>query len=33
MPGESSSHTFMEAGEFFYNDPTFPQNTGKIVVS
>ena len=32
MPGESYSHTFTEAGEYFYNDPVFPQSTGKIVV-
>jgi plastocyanin len=32
MPGQSYSHTFATAGEFFYNDPVFPQNTGKIVV-
>ncbi|MEW2353995.1 PQQ-binding-like beta-propeller repeat protein [Spirillospora sp. NPDC029432] len=31
-PGQSSSHTFTEAGEYFYNDPVFPQSTGKIVV-
>jgi PQQ-dependent dehydrogenase (methanol/ethanol family) len=32
LPGQSFKHTFVERGEFFYNDPPFPQNTGKIVV-
>jgi PQQ-dependent dehydrogenase (methanol/ethanol family) len=32
MPGQSFTHTFTRAGEFFYNDPIFPQSTGKIVV-
>lgn len=32
MPGQSSTYTFETAGEFFYNDPVAPQNTGKIVV-
>jgi PQQ-dependent dehydrogenase (methanol/ethanol family) len=32
MPGQSYTHTFHAAGEYFYNDPIFPQNTGKIVV-
>jgi plastocyanin len=32
MPGQSFNHTFTKKGEFFYNDPIFPQNTGKIVV-
>jgi plastocyanin len=31
-PGQSYSHTFDKAGEYFYNDPVFPQSTGKIVV-
>lgn len=31
-PGESYEHTFTKAGEYFYNDPVFPQSTGKIVV-
>ncbi|WP_433170465.1 PQQ-binding-like beta-propeller repeat protein [Actinoallomurus sp. CA-150999] len=31
-PGTSATHTFNEPGEYFYNDPVFPQNTGKIVV-
>jgi plastocyanin len=31
-PGESFRHTFTKKGEFFYNDPVFPQSTGKIVV-
>jgi PQQ-dependent dehydrogenase (methanol/ethanol family) len=33
MPGESYEHTFNRTGEFFYNDPIFPQSTGKIVVT
>ncbi len=33
MPGESFEHTFDRPGEYFYNDPIYPQNTGKIVVS
>jgi plastocyanin len=33
MPGESFQHRFDRPGEYFYNDPIFPQNTGKIVVS
>jgi plastocyanin len=32
MPGQSFQHTFTRPGEFFYNDPEFPQSTGKIVV-
>jgi PQQ-dependent dehydrogenase (methanol/ethanol family) len=32
MPGQSSTHTFTTVGEYFYNDPIFPQNTGMIVV-
>jgi alcohol dehydrogenase (cytochrome c) len=32
MPGQSYQHTFSTPGEYFYNDPLFPQNTGKIVV-
>lgn len=32
MPGQSSAHTFRTAGAFYYNDPVFPQNTGKIIV-
>lgn len=32
MPGQSHAHTFRAAGEFYYNDPAFPQNTGLIVV-
>lgn len=32
QPGRSFTHTFTAPGEFFYNDPVFPQNTGKIVV-
>ncbi|WP_052424748.1 PQQ-binding-like beta-propeller repeat protein [Streptomyces fulvoviolaceus] len=33
MPGESYTYTFETPGEYFYNDPVAPQNTGKIVVS
>ncbi|WP_084718742.1 outer membrane protein assembly factor BamB family protein [Streptacidiphilus carbonis] len=33
MPGQTFTHTFTTAGEYFYNDPVFPQSTGKIVVS
>ena len=32
MPGQTYTHTFTQAGEFFYNDPIYPQSTGKIVV-
>jgi plastocyanin len=32
MPGQSYSYTFNTPGEYFYNDPIAPQNTGKIVV-
>ncbi|KAB2352516.1 cupredoxin domain-containing protein [Actinomadura rudentiformis] len=31
-PGETFSHTFTRRGEYFFNDPVFPQSTGKIVV-
>ncbi|MEU5882436.1 PQQ-binding-like beta-propeller repeat protein [Spirillospora sp. NPDC047279] len=31
-PGETFQHTFDRPGEYFYNDPVFPQSTGKIVV-
>jgi plastocyanin len=31
-PGQSFSYTFTEPGEYFYNNCTFPQSTGKIVV-
>jgi plastocyanin len=33
MPGQSATHAFAAAGEYFFNDPVFPQATGKIVVS
>lgn len=33
MPGQSFQHTFERPGEYFYNDPIYPQNTGKIVVT
>ena len=32
QPGESARYQFTRAGEFFYNDCTDPQITGKIVV-
>lgn len=32
MPGQTFTHTFTKAGEYFYNDPIYPQGTGKIVV-
>jgi plastocyanin len=32
MPGQSSTHTFATAGQYYYNDPIFPQNTGLIIV-
>ncbi|MEU5322013.1 PQQ-binding-like beta-propeller repeat protein [Streptomyces sp. NPDC021056] len=32
MPGQSYTYTFSKPGEYFYNDPAFPQSTGKIVV-
>ena len=32
LPGQLFKHTFAERGEFFYNDPPFPQNTGQVVV-
>lgn len=31
-PGRSYKHTFSKAGQFYYNDPVFPQNTGLIIV-
>ncbi len=31
-PGETGSYTFTRAGEYFYNDCTSPQATGKIIV-
>jgi len=31
-PGETAEFTFETEGEFFYNDCTNPQTTGKIVV-
>ncbi|MFT4085476.1 MAG: PQQ-binding-like beta-propeller repeat protein [Nocardioides sp.] len=33
MPGDTFQHTFDTPGEYFYNDPIFPQNTAKIVVT
>jgi alcohol dehydrogenase (cytochrome c) len=32
MPGQSFAHTFATPGEYYYNDPIFPQNTGLIIV-
>lgn len=32
MPGQSSSHRLDKPGEYFFNDPVYPQNTGKIIV-
>lgn len=32
QPGASASYTFTTPGEYFYNDCTYPQSTGKIVV-
>jgi PQQ-dependent dehydrogenase (methanol/ethanol family) len=32
MPGQSFTFTFATAGEYYYNDPIFPQNTGLIIV-
>jgi len=31
-PGQSATHTFGTAGEYFYNDPASPQSTGQIIV-
>ena len=31
-PGMSYTHTFRTPGEYYYNDPAFPQNTGLIIV-
>ena len=32
QPGQTFSHAFNTAGEFFYNDCVWPHITGKIVV-
>ena len=32
-PGKSYKHTFRKAGQFYYNDPVFPQSTGLIIVT
>jgi hypothetical protein len=32
MPGQSFTFTLSTAGEYHYNDPIFPQNTGLIIV-
>jgi len=31
-PGQSASHTFTTAGEYFFNDCVYPRQTGKIIV-
>ena len=31
-PGQTATYTFTSAGEYFYNDCTQPQTTGKVVV-
>jgi PQQ-dependent dehydrogenase (methanol/ethanol family) len=31
-PGTSYAHTFRTPGQYYYNDPPFPQNTGLIIV-
>jgi plastocyanin len=33
MPGQSFTHTFTRPGQYYYNDPVFPQNTGLIIVA
>jgi plastocyanin len=33
LPGQTYQHTFGTPGEYFYNDPIYPQSTGKIVVT
>ncbi len=32
MPGQSFTHTFTAPGEYYYNNPVFPQCTGLIIV-
>ena len=32
-PGKSFTHLFVTSGEYYYNDPVFPQNTGLISVT
>jgi glucose dehydrogenase len=32
-PGQSFTHTFRRPGQYYYNDPVFPQNTGLIMVT
>jgi len=32
LPGQSFAHSFNTKGEFFYNDASSPQNTGRIAV-
>jgi plastocyanin len=31
-PGQAVTHTFATPGEYYYNDPVFPQSTGLIIV-
>jgi glucose dehydrogenase/plastocyanin len=31
-PGQSAAHTFAAPGQYYYNDPVFPQSTGLISV-
>jgi plastocyanin len=31
-PGQSFTHTFAAPGEYYFNDPAFPQSTGLIIV-
>ena len=31
-PGQAATHTFAAPGEYYYNDPVFPQSTGLIIV-
>ena len=30
-PGQSFTHTFADPGQYYYNDPVFPQSTGLII--
>jgi PQQ-dependent dehydrogenase (methanol/ethanol family) len=32
-PGQSYTHTFKSAGQYYYNDPVFPLSTGLIIVT
>ncbi|MGH3249961.1 MAG: cupredoxin domain-containing protein [Trebonia sp.] len=33
VPGKSFTHRFRKPGQYYYNDPVFPQNTGLIIVT